>query len=278
MICGACERDLPDGSYSEEQRDRRQSIRRCEECIAAGNELVLMKKGRERTEEDECPICNLLLPLGTGQSSIRACCMKEVCGGCVLAARKHGMRDCPFCRAPRPDESQALAMIQKRADAGDPVAVCELWYSYHHGQLGLEKDEARAVELYECAAELGSKDAQYSLGVLYMKGTGVGKDTAKAIRHYEAAAMSGHVSARFNLGCEEHSAGNYDLALQHYLIAAKLGDQDALTNVKGMYMDGLATKADYAEALRGYQGAAKEMRSPDRDEARALGLAKILTM
>ena len=77
MICGACERDLPDGSYSEEQRDRRQSIRRCEECIAAGNELVLMKKGRERTEEDECPICNLLLPLGTGQSSIRACCMKE---------------------------------------------------------------------------------------------------------------------------------------------------------------------------------------------------------
>ena len=134
MICGACERDLPDGSYSEEQRRLRQSIRRCEECIAAGNELVLMKKGRERTEEDECPICNLLLPLGTGQSSIRACCMKEVCGGCVLAARKHGMRDCPFCRAPRPDESQALAMIQKRSDVGDPLAVCELGYSYHHGQ------------------------------------------------------------------------------------------------------------------------------------------------
>ena len=33
--------------------------------------------------------------------------------------------------------------------------------------------------------------------------------------------MSGHVSERFNLGCEEENAGNYDLALQQYLIAAK---------------------------------------------------------
>ena len=95
----------------------------------------------------------------------------------------------------------------------------------------------------------------------------MGRDAAKAIRHYEAAAISGYVYDRHNLGCEEYREGNYDLALQHFLIAAKLGDQDALTNVKGMYMDGLATKADYAEALRGYQGAAEEMRSPNRDEA-----------
>ena len=279
MICGACERDLPEGSYSAEQLRLRQSIRRCEECIAAGNELVLMKKGRKRTDEDECPICNLLLPLGTGQSSIRVCCMKEVCGGCILAARKRGMDDCPFCRAPTPTEdSQTLAMAKKRADAGDPVAIFRLGMKYRSGQLGLEKDVARAAELFERAAELGSKEAHLSLGVLYMKGTGVEKDTAKAIRHYEAAAMCGDVYARFNLGCEEENAGNYDLALQHYLIASNLGDHDALENVKVMFMKGLATKADYAEALRGYQGADEEMRSPDRDEAKALGLAKILSM
>ena len=43
-------------------------------------------------------------------------------------------------------------------------------------------------------------------------------------------------------------------------------------------MDGLATKAEYAEALRGYQGAAEELRSTDRDEAKSLGLAKIISM
>ena len=36
-------------------------------------------------------------------------------------------------------------------------------------------------------------------------------------------------------------------------------------------MNGLATKADYAAALRGYQNAVDEMESPDRVEAKALG-------
>ena len=278
MICGACERELPEDSYSGEQRDRRQSIRRCEECVAGGNQLVLMTKGRTRSEEDECPICNLLLPLDAGQYSFHVCCMKEVCNGCILAARKRGMKDCPFCRTPTPDEGQGLVMIHKRVAAGDPMAIYELGHVYRAGQLGLEKDEARAVELFERAAELGEKDAHYSLGVLYDEGIDVDKDTAKAIQHWEAAAMSGHVKARFNLGWEECNARNCDLALQHFLIAAKLGDQDSLDNVKGMYKHGLATKDDYAAALRCYQSAADEMRSPDRDEAKSLGLVKILSM
>ena len=105
MICGACERELPEGAYSEEQRGRRQSIRRCEECVAAGNQLVLMKKGRARSEEDECPICNLLLPLDEQQSVFRPCCMKLVCVGCIVAACKRCMRGCPFCRASDPVRS-----------------------------------------------------------------------------------------------------------------------------------------------------------------------------
>ena len=131
---------------------------------------------------------------------------------------------------------------------------------------------ARAVELFERAAELGQKDAHYSLGCMYDKGVDVEKDTAKAIRHHEAAAMSGHVSARFNLGCEEHNAGNYDLALQHALIAANLGHGRSLDCIKDLFMDGLATKADYAAALRGYQSATEEMQSPDRDEVKAMGI------
>ena len=90
--------------------------------------------------------------------------------------------------------------------------------------------------------------------------------------------MRGHVKARFNLGWEEYNAGNCDLALQHWMLAANLGDQDALKNIKAMFMKGLATKADYAAALRGYQSAVEKMRSPDRDEAKSLGLTEILSM
>ena len=252
-ICGACERELPDDSYSEEQRDRRQSIRRCEDCVAAGKQLVLMKKGRERSEEDECPLCNLPLPLDERQSVFRPCCMKLVCGGCIVAACKRGMRGCPFCRASDPeDDSQTLSMIRKRVDAGDPLAIYHLGEKYRFGRLGLETDTVRAVELYGRAALLGVKEAQFNLGYLYDEGKDVEKDTVKAIRHYEAAAMRGEVDSRFNLGCEEYKAGNCDLALQHVLIAANLGHGRSLDNVKDMFMGGLATKADYAAALRGY--------------------------
>ena len=269
MICGACERTLPEGAYSGEQRDRRQSIRRCEGCVSAGNQLVLMTKGRTRSEEDECPICKLLLPLDVNQSVFRPCCMKLVCVGCLAAGLKRGMRECPFCRTPDPQigSGQTLAMIQKRVDVGDPMAIWHLGEKYLFGVSGLEKDVTRAVELYGRAAELGVKDAHHELGYLYYRGTEVEKDTANAIRHWEAAAMRGHAEARFNLGCAEHHAENCDLALQHFLIAAKLGYDKSLSNVKGLIMDGLATKADYAEALRGYQSAVEEMRSPNRDEA-----------
>ncbi|EJK48274.1 hypothetical protein THAOC_32946, partial [Thalassiosira oceanica] len=269
-ICGACVRELPDGSYSEKQRGLRQSIRRCEECVTAGSRLVLMKKGRTRSEEDDCPICQLPIPLDVNEWMFKTCCMKRVCNGCILAARKRGMRDCPFCRASTPDESQALAMIQKRVAAGDPMATWHLGTKYRFGEYGLQKDTSRAVELYERAAELGVKGAHYNLGVLYDEGADVEEDTAKAIRHYEAAAMGGHVFARYNLGVMEGEAGNYDFGLQHILISAILGDDRSLNAVKTAFMDGLATKADYAAALRGHQSAIEEMSSPDRAEAKAM--------
>ena len=268
-ICGACERERPDEAYNEEQRGRRQSIRRCEECVAAGNQLVLMRKGRTRSEDDDCPICQLPLPLDPAQNTFRVCCMTKVCNGCTLTARKRGMKDCPFCRSPMPTEgSQVVSMIQKRVNAGDPLAMRHLGHEYADGGLGLEKDMTRAVELWERAAKLGVKEAHISLGCMYDEGKDVEKDTAKAIRHWEVAAMCGQVHARHNLGCEERAAGNHDVALQHFLISAKLGNQGSLNGIKKMFIHGLATKADYADALRGHQRAVEEMRSPDRDEAR----------
>ena len=271
-ICGACERGRSDGAYSEEQRGRRQSVRRCEECVVAGNQLALMKRGRTRSEEDDCPICQLPLPLEGKHITFQVCCMKLVCNGCILAAEKRGMRDCPFCRSPMPKTSQVVSMIQKRFDTGDPMAIWHLGNKYRTGDNGLEKDVTRAVELWERAAELGLKEAHNSLGCLYDEGTDVEmdveKDIAKAMLHWEAAAVKGDVLARHNLGALEWEAGNHDLALQHWMIAAKLGHQKSLDEVKDMFMDGLATKADYADALRGYQSAVEEMRSPDRDEAR----------
>ena len=62
------------------------------------------------------------------------------------------------------------------------------------------------------------------------------------------------------------------------MISAKLGCDDSLTRVKTSFMKGHAPKADYAAALCGYQNAVKEMSSPDRDEAKKMGLVKVMRM
>ncbi|EJK54355.1 hypothetical protein THAOC_26026 [Thalassiosira oceanica] len=130
-------------------------------------------------------------------------------------------------------------MIETRADAGDPVAMFHLGNHYSYGLYGLEKDMTRAIELFERAAEIGG-------------------------------SSRGGRFCKTQLGVFEHNAGNYDIALQHYMIAAKMGHQGSLNKIKNMFVNGHASKADYAEALRGHHSAAEEMRSPDREEALAL--------
>ncbi|EJK46635.1 hypothetical protein THAOC_34687 [Thalassiosira oceanica] len=80
--------------------------------------------------------------------------------------------------------------------------------------------------------------------------------------------MKGNVRSRYNLGITEYENGNYDLALQHWMISAKMGYEYSLSNIKEMFMNGHAAKAQYAEALIGYRDAVEDMRSPQREEAK----------
>ena len=135
----------------------------------------------------------------------------------------------------------------------------------------MQKDVRRAVKLWTEAAELGSIDALYNLGVVYIDGDAVQGDRAKAVELFTKAAMQGHVECRYNLGWLEGLVGNNDRAVKHLLISAKVGHKDSLGLIKEMFKAGHATKEQYTEALKGYQDAADEMKSHDRDEAKRLG-------
>ena len=59
------------------------------------------------------------------------------------------------------------------------------------------------------------------------------------------------------------------------MISAKMGYGNSLNSLKNRFMNGQATKAQYAEALRGYQDAIEEMKSPQkREEAKRLRFLK----
>ena len=80
--------------------------------------------------------------------------------------------------------------------------------------------------------------------------------------------MRGHAESRHELGVVEYNERNYHFAVKHFLISAKMGYRHALDAIKKMFMDGDATKAQYADALRGYQNAFEETKSHQREEAK----------
>ena len=82
--------------------------------------------------------------------------------------------------------------------------------------------------------------------------------------------MKGHVLSRHCLGVDEIKAGNYQLAVKHWMISAKMGYEGSLNGIKEMFKEGHATKALYAEALLGYQDAVEETKGPQQEEAKRL--------
>ena len=268
--CTAC-RLVKYCSVDCQKAQRKQHKKACKKRAAELKDEQLYGQGWERPEGDFCPICTLPIPLPMDDhSAFPLCCVKRLCRGCEMAAIRRGMFDCPFCRSPRSngDPESHLALVQKRVDAKDPEAIAFLADKHYFGLLGLEKDVPRAIELWTEAAERGLTDAHYSLGKIYCEGGGVSPDQVKAIHHYEVAAMQGHVEARCNLGGVEHMNGNYGRAVRHWLISAKMGDELSLEMIKMMFLEGNATKEQYADALRGYQDAIEETKSPERDEAK----------
>ena len=74
------------------------------------------------------------------------------------------------------------------------------------------------------------------------------------------------------LECEDRHWG---LAIQHFSISAKMGHAASMSNINQLFIQGIATKAAYDEALQGYGAATEEMSSPSRDEAKVMGAKKI---
>ncbi|GAQ86530.1 hypothetical protein KFL_002950020 [Klebsormidium nitens] len=81
---------------------------------------------------------------------------------------------------------------------GDARTQFSLGCSYA-SDTGVEKDEARAAELYSKAAERGDAAAQCFLGMCYARSRGVDKDGAKAVKWMRTAAQQGDPGIKANL-------------------------------------------------------------------------------
>ena len=237
----------------------------CQPCKDKHEETLFIQP----PPNEDCPICFLPLPtLETGQT-YQPCCGKILCSGCIHAVEiMDDEAKCPFCRVPMPESDEEIVeMTRKRVEMDDANAIYCLGHHYRHGEYSLPQDHAKALELYHQAAELGCSEAYNNIGYAYDHDKGVERDDEKAKHYYELAAIGGDVRARYNLGIDEKNEGNMSIALKHFMIAVGCGHDESLKVVREFYVNGHATKDDYAKALRAYQKYLDGIKSAQRDEA-----------
>jgi hypothetical protein len=94
---------------------------------------------------------------------------------------------------------KAFDLFTRAAAQGDPEAMFELGKLYEKG-IGTGQDLPRAIALYQQSADLGFADAINDLGFLYYQGaSGLQRDQAKGVQLFLKAADLRHPQAMYNV-------------------------------------------------------------------------------
>jgi len=135
-------------------------------------------------------------------------------------------------------EKQALELLNKAVNAKHVQAIIELGLCYYSGRW-VEESQSRAVELWNRAVALGSKEARIRLEALEVRTKSDPARARKAVHDLESAAQAGSVLAQVALGyCYETGSGvvpSDSEAARLYRAAAQRGSQDAYYALKRMH-------------------------------------------
>ena len=128
--------------------------------------------------------------------------------------------------------------------------------------MGVPADDQKAVYWYRQAAEQGHADAQFRLGAMYARGQGVPADDREAVFWYGEAAGQGHADAQFWLGRSYANGRGVSAddreAVFWYSKAAEQGHADAQFWLGYSHASGKGVAADDREAVFWYREAAEQ--------------------
>lgn len=131
---------------------------------------------------------------------------------------------------------------------------------------GVPRDQEKAFELFEYAAERGHPEDAYNLGVFYLSGTEqITADNTAARLWFERAAAQDYPSSfdrlgiiyRDGLGVEP----DFATANDYFRRGTELGDAGAIVNLATAYRKGTGVDVDFVQALELYHRAAQLRRT-----------------
>lgn len=88
------------------------------------------------------------------------------------------------------DYAKAVALYQAAAEGGEPEGMVSLGHCFYHGY-GLRQDYREAFKWEEAAARLGNATGMYNIAEMYETGKGVRADFSRALEWYLRAAAAG---------------------------------------------------------------------------------------
>ena len=114
------------------------------------------------------------------------------------------------------------------------------------------QDYEAALREFKTVAAAGDENAQYNVGLMYLKGQGVPENPEEAWRWFQRAAMQGQVDAQSFLGAlyADGQGVHQDYTLAAYWLtrAADAGHPAAQSFLGQLYFDGLGAARDYVQA------------------------------
>ncbi len=163
----------------------------------------------------------------------------------------------------RGDYATALMVWRPLAEEqGDPNVQYAVGLAHEHSP-GLPANYAEAVRWFRRAAEQGHADAQFQLGLMYMRGQGaqlIGH--AAAVDWMRKSAEQGNANGQNGLGfMYQHGLGmviDHAEAVKWYRKAVRKGLASAQYNLGTMYQHGQGLPADHVKALAYYEMAAAQ--------------------
>lgn len=160
---------------------------------------------------------------------------------------------------------QAIDLLKKSATTGNYKAQYMLALIYFRGDetAGVEKNYTNAFYwLKKIAVEQNDSEAQYLLGVMYLRGMGVEKNYANAVNWFTKSAKQGNDKAQYMLAYryETGKGVQKDLskAVYWYKKSAEQGNDKAQYMLGSMYANGIGVPKDNDKAMELYKQSAAQ--------------------
>jgi TPR repeat protein len=120
--------------------------------------------------------------------------------------------------------SECKPILESLSERGCHYATYNLGWMYKSGN-GVQKDLAKALELYHKASILGNADAMYNIAESYVTGEGNKQDFVKSFEILLRGATLGHTLSEYQLGMAYfHGKGvkvNFTKAFEFFMKAAE---------------------------------------------------------